>query len=82
MPLFINGLIVLRIGEALEQAEVSRATYFRWVKCGRIQDVKYRDRNGRRVFTPSEVTALVHAAKQLVAANPVLRSQLGLELAS
>jgi hypothetical protein len=81
MSLSINGITVLRIGETLQRAGVSRATYFRWVKCGRIADARYRDRNGRRVFTPGEVNALVDAATQLVDLDPSARAQLRLEMA-
>ena len=50
------------MGEALELAGLSRSTYFRWVREGRIRDVEYRDRNRRRVFTQEEL--------QLVPASP------------
>lgn len=82
MPLTIDGATVFRIGEALERAGVSRATYFRWVKCGRIEDARYRDRNGRRVFTYRELRTLEDAANHLVAVDPALKSQLRLDLAN
>jgi hypothetical protein len=62
----VNGLKIYTIAEALQCADVSRATYFRWVKLGRIRDTRYKDRNGRRVFTQSEVDTLVGFAKKLV----------------
>lgn len=69
MPLSIDGKTVYRIGEALEQAGVSRATYFRWIREGRLSDVRYRDRNGRRVFTDEEVRGLCCVSKKLVEAS-------------
>ena len=70
MPLTIDGKTVYRIGEALEEAGMSRATYFRWVRTGRLVDTKYRDRNGRRVFTDDEVRGLRGLAQRLVEASP------------
>lgn len=81
MPLIVQGMTVYRIGEALAKAGVSRATYFRWIKEQRIADVKYRDRNGRRVFTPSEMADLLGTANCLVRAEPCDMSQLELSVA-
>lgn len=80
MPLFAHGITVYRIGEALQKAGVSRATYFRWVRENRIPDVKYRDRNGRRVFTTNEMAELVGIANRLVDATPADLGQLALGL--
>ena len=65
-PLSIGGIEVFRIGEALKSARVSRPTYFRWVKSGRVPDTKYRDRNGRRVFTKDELKQLAEKADRLI----------------
>jgi DNA-binding transcriptional MerR regulator len=65
MPLSRSGLTLYRIGEALHEAGVSRATYFRWVREQRVSDTQYRDRNGRRLFTESELDALTTFAQQL-----------------
>jgi len=72
MPISINGDTVYRIGEALDEAGVSRATFFRWVKQGRIADTRYRDRNGARVFTVEEVKQLKQIAGRLVESSPQL----------
>lgn len=66
MPLYLQGTLVYRIGEALSAVGVSRATYFRWIQNGRVCDVQFRDRNGRRVFTAQEVLTLATAADRLV----------------
>lgn len=76
MPVEIDGKLVFPIGEALREAAISRATFFRWVKEGAIHDTEFRDRNGRRVFTAGEVENLKRFAHQLVAA-PQLRMPLG-----
>lgn len=78
MSVKIDGRVVFSIGEALREAAVSRATFFRWVKEGLIQDTEFRDRNGRRVFTAKEVEDLKRFAHRLVAA-PQLRMPLGNE---
>lgn len=69
MPLMLENRLVYRIGEALETAQVSRATYFRWIREGRVSDARYRDRNGRRVLTPEEVRSLASVANRLVDAD-------------
>ena len=69
MPIELSGREVYRIREALELAGVSRSTYFRWVREGRIQDTEYRDRNGRRVFTDEELGKLRAEARRLVPAS-------------
>ncbi len=76
MPVTIDGKVVFSIGEALREAAISRATFFRWVKEGVIHDAEFRDRNGRRVFTADEVEELKRFAHRLVAA-PQLRIPLG-----
>lgn len=82
MALTISGVTVFRMGETLRRAGICRATYFRWVKAGKILDARYRDRHGRRVFTAGELQTIVEAASpQLVEADPAGRTQLKLELA-
>ena len=66
MQLSLNGRTVYRIGVALKMAGVSRATFFRWVKNGRIKDARYKDRNRRRVLTEEEVKLLTDAANILI----------------
>lgn len=70
MPITLEGEKVYRIGEALERAGLSRSTYFRWVREGRIPDAEYRDRNRRRVFTQEELQSLCSEAQQLIPASP------------
>lgn len=72
MPIVLDGEEVYRIGEALERAGVSRSTYYRWIREGRINDTHYRDRNGRRVFTLEELENLCSRTQQLVPASPQL----------
>jgi predicted site-specific integrase-resolvase len=71
MPLLIDGKRVYRIGEALATASLSRATYFRWIKQGRIRDTHYKDRNGRRVFTEEELDELRRETDRLIEAPQI-----------
>jgi hypothetical protein len=66
MPILVDGKRLYRIGEALAVASLSRATYFRWLKQGRLRDTHFKDRNGRRIFTDSELGILVDEASRLV----------------
>jgi len=71
MPISIQGRTLYRIGEALSAASVSRATYFRWLKMGRVQDTQYKDRNGRRVFTEEELDNLKQETQRLLEAPQI-----------
>ncbi len=71
MPLVIEGKTLYRIGEALASASLSRATYFRWLKQGRLKDTQFKDRNGRRVFTQDELGDLKREAERLVEAPQI-----------
>lgn len=66
MPIVVNNEKLYRIGEALAAAALSRATYFRWLKAGKIRETQFKDRNGRRLFTEAELQSLVIEAKRLV----------------
>jgi DNA-binding transcriptional MerR regulator len=66
MPVIIDGVTLYRISEALSRAGVSRATYFRWVRQGRVHDSRFKDRNGRRLFTSDEVRELERVAHRLI----------------
>lgn len=70
MPIVLDGKEFYRIGEALQHAGLSRSTYYRWIREGRIADTDYRDRNGRRVFTRGELENLRSIAQRLVPASP------------
>lgn len=80
MPVDVNGLRMYRIGEALTTAGLSRATYFRWIKEGKVADARFRDRNGRRILTPDEVRALFRATHEVIEAEPSVQTQMRLEV--
>lgn len=66
MPMIVNNARLYRIGEALAMASISRATYFRWLKAGKVRETQFKDRNRRRLFTETELQALVNESKRLV----------------
>jgi predicted site-specific integrase-resolvase len=72
----INGQMYYRTLEACQMAGVSRATFFRWLKAGVLEDLMPRDRKGWRLFTEndiarikSEATRVTHRGAFLEARN-------------
>jgi predicted site-specific integrase-resolvase len=53
----INGQVYYRTAEACERAGISRATLFRWLKAGILQET-HRDRRGWRMFTEKDLNLL------------------------
>ena len=66
VSIIVDGKRLYRIGEALASASLSRATYFRWLKQGKVRDTQFKDRNGRRLFTEMELDTLKGEALRLV----------------
>ena len=46
-------------------AGISRSTLLRWIEAGVIDDARYRDRKGWRIFTEEELHGIVEEANQL-----------------
>ena len=62
MPITIDGQTYYRTFEACKKAGISRATFFRWLKVGTIEDVAHRDRRGWRLFTQSDIVRIQNEA--------------------
>ncbi len=58
MPIEIAGQTYYRTSEACVNARISKATLFRWLKCGVIKK-SHRDRRGRRLFTEDDMNAIL-----------------------
>ena len=58
MSLEIKGIKFYRTNEALKKAGISRATFFRWLRDGIIEDVRHKDRRGWRLFTEADIDRL------------------------
>jgi predicted site-specific integrase-resolvase len=61
----INGIVYYQTNEACRFAGISRATFFRWLKEGTIEDVKHKDRRGWRLFTEKEIDDLKREAQKI-----------------
>jgi DNA-binding transcriptional MerR regulator len=58
MPKELQGETFYRTSEACELAGISRATLFRWLSIGIIEDVHRRDRRGWRLFTNGDINRI------------------------
>jgi hypothetical protein len=65
----INGQMYYRTLEACQMAGVSRATLFRWLKAGILEDVMPRDRKGWRLFTESDVNRIKSEATRVISSE-------------
>jgi excisionase family DNA binding protein len=75
----INGIVYYQTNEACKLAGISRATYFRWLKEGTIEDVKHKDRRGWRLFTEQDIDRLKEEAQKVIS-NESAEHQLKLRL--
>lgn len=62
MPRVLAGTTYFLAHEAARAAGISKATLLRWIEHDIVKDAKKRDRNGWRLFSESEVEAIVRAA--------------------
>jgi predicted site-specific integrase-resolvase len=66
----INGQTYYRTLEACQMAGISRATLFRWLKAGVVEDAMPRDRKGWRLFTKSDIDKVKSEATRLTPGLP------------
>ncbi len=55
MPVEIEGKRFYRTNEALKIIGISKATWFRWLKEKKVEDVAHKDIRGWRLFTEEEI---------------------------
>ena len=65
MAIRINDKTYYRTSEACQRAGISRATLFRWLKAGIIEDVERKDRKGWRLFTQDDINRIKSEATRL-----------------
>ncbi len=65
MAIRINNQIYYRTSEACQRAGISRATLFRWLKAGIVEDVVRRDRKGWRLFTEDDINRIKSEATRM-----------------
>jgi hypothetical protein len=68
----INGQMYYRTLEACQKAGVSRATLFRWLKAGILEDAIHRDRKGWRLFTESDIDRIRLEATRVISRGAFL----------
>ena len=64
MPVEIGGRIYYRTSEACREIGISRATLFRWLREGVIEEL-HKDRRGWRMFTEEDLGKIRAEAKQI-----------------
>ncbi len=65
MAIRINDQTYYRTSEACQRAGISKATLFRWVKVGILEDIVRRDRKGWRLFTQDDINRIKSEATRL-----------------
>ena len=65
MTIIINGQTYYRTSEACQRAGISKATLFRWVKVGILEDIVRRDRKGWRLFTQDDINRIKSEATKI-----------------
>lgn len=70
MAIKINGQTYYRTSEACQISGISRATLFRWLKAGVIEDAMSRDRKGWRLFTKSDIDKIESEVTRLTRGKP------------
>ncbi len=58
MPIELNGQTYYRTSETRVKTGISRATLFRWLKAGVLEDIMPRDRKGWRLFTENDINII------------------------
>ncbi len=58
MPVIMNGGTYYRTNEVYHMIGISRTTLYRWLKQGILNEAKYRDRRGWRLFTEEEIAEM------------------------
>ena len=61
----INGQTYYRTSEACQRAGISKATLFRWIKIGILEDIERKDRKGWRLFTVGDIDKIKYEANRV-----------------
>ncbi len=64
MPVKIKGQTYYRTSEACQRANICRATLFRWLKAGIIEE-PHKDRRGWRLFTENDLNSIRAEANRI-----------------
>ena len=77
MAIKINGQMYYRTLEACHMAGVSRATLFRWLKAGILEDAMPRDRKGWRLFTENDINRIKSEATRVISSGAFIEEGNG-----
>ncbi len=66
MPKTISNKTYYRTTEACTMSGISKGTLFRWIRFGIIPDAEFKDRNGWRLFSKTEVKNISAIANKTV----------------
>ena len=64
MPIQIRGQTYYRTAEICDEVGISRATLYRWLRTGLLEN-SYRDRRGWRLFTEADLNRLYAKAMEI-----------------
>jgi DNA-binding transcriptional MerR regulator len=65
MPIELQGEVFYRTTEACQMAGICRATLFRWLSIGIVEDVQNKDRRGWRLFSEFDIHRLKAEANRI-----------------
>ena len=69
MTILLDGQKFYTTAEACKLAGTNRDTLLRWIREKKFNDVKYRDRNGWRLFTEEDVIRLKKRVNRIIDVN-------------
>ena len=72
MAITINGQTYYRTSEACQRAGISKATLFRWVGVGILEDIVRRDRKGWRLFNENDINRIKSEATRVSRGGTIL----------
>jgi predicted site-specific integrase-resolvase len=65
MTVNMKGQTYYRTAEVCSLAGISRATLFRWLRRGILDDVSHRDRRGWRLFTDHDINRITDESNKI-----------------
>lgn len=72
MSIELNGQTFYKTSEACQIAGISRATLFRWLREGIIEDTAHKDRRGWRLFSIDEINKIKEEVGRVTIAGNVM----------
>ena len=76
MPITIEGQTYYRTSEACYLAGISRATFFRRIENGTLEDTAHRDQKGWRLFTEHDIDQIrLHVHNLRMSYTPFMKKK-------